>query len=479
MSGVSRSRFILSLRNSLLSHKNNTRPSVNNPLRQRTLRLSSTLSHDVSHMMNEKSEIKWRTTSKHNYGLRNTQISYRFLSTSNSTDSKTEDVSSTDEKIESESMNFQAETKQLLDIVTHSLYTDKEVFLRELISNASDALEKLRHLQTTGEQGSVVDPDLPLEIKIETDELNNTLTITDTGIGLTKEEMISNLGTIARSGSKAFVKALSENKSSDGSSDDQSARGIIGKFGVGFYSAFMVGKSVEVRSLSSLTSNEGENAKPYVWSSEGTGTFDVAPLESAIRQNRGSSLVIHLKDEDSEFSNDKRIESILKKYSNFVNFPIQLNGKLVNTMEAVWALDPKSVSEETHSEFYKFISNGFDEPLTHLHFRTDAPLEIKALFYVPSFHTEKHGMGRMEPGVSLYSRKVMIANKSQDILPEWMRFVKGVVDSEDLPLSLSREKPQDSALMTKLKRVLTRKFISHLSTMARKDIAKYKDEFYR
>jgi len=386
------------------------------------------------------------------------------------------DTNEETESLEKESMEFQAETRQLLDIVTHSLYTDKEIFLRELVSNASDALEKLRHIQTTGDQGSIVDPDLPLEIRIDTDELNNTLTISDTGIGLTKEEMIQNLGTIARSGSKAFVKAVSEQNSSG---DSESAKGIIGKFGVGFYSSFMVGESVDVRSLSSIQSEKKESSEPYVWSSTGSGSYDISKLSADIRQNRGSSIVIHLKPEMVEFCDEKRIESILKKYSNFVNFPIFLNGNRVNTMEAVWAKDPKEVDDKTHSEFYKFISNGFDEPLTRVHFRADAPLEIKALFYVPSFHTEKHGMGRMESNVSLYSRKVMIASNGQDILPEWLRFVKGVVDSEDLPLSLSREKPQDSALMNKLKRVLTRKFISHLTTMARKNPDTYKGEFYK
>lgn len=395
----------------------------------------------------------------------------RFLSTTN----EKEDEEKNNETLEKESMDFKAETRQLLDIVTHSLYTDKEIFLRELVSNASDALEKLRHVQTTGDQGSIVDPDLPLEIRIETDELNNTLTISDTGIGLTKEDMIMNLGTIARSGSKAFVKAVSQQNTGG---DSDSARGIIGKFGVGFYSAFMVGKSVDVRSLSSIQSEKEENNLAHVWSSMGSGSFDISRLSSDVRQNRGSSIVINLKEDEVEFCDEKRIESILKKYSNFVNFPILLNGNRVNTMEAVWAKDPKEVDEKTHSEFYKFISNGFDEPLTRLHFRADAPLEIKALFYVPSFHTEKHGMGRMESSVSLYSRKVMIASNGEDILPEWLRFVKGVVDSEDLPLSLSREKPQDTALMSKLRKVLTRKFVSHLTTMARKEPDKYKEEFY-
>lgn len=410
--------------------------------------------------------------------------SVAFSTTPNDNDSSTKDDeddtdTTTNTSPEAETMTFQAETRQLLDIVTHSLYTDKEIFLRELVSNASDALEKLRHVQSTGNT-NIVDAALPLEIRIETDELAQTITVRDTGIGLNKQEMMDNLGTIARSGSKAFVKALSEQQSSSPQAEDATAgQGIIGKFGVGFYSAFMIGSKVEVRSLPAIApSSDTDTDTPYSWTSEGTGSYQVAPLSSAVRQNRGSSVVVHVKDEELQFVDDKRIESILKKYSNFVNFPIFLNGTRVNTMEAVWAVEPKQVTDETHEEFYKFISNAFDVPLSTLHFRADAPLEIKALFYVPSFHTEKHGMGRLEPGVGLYSRKVLIEAKSKDILPDWLRFVKGVVDSEDLPLSLSREKPQDTALVGKLRRALTRKMVNHLTTMARKEPDKYKHEFY-
>jgi len=374
----------------------------------------------------------------------------------------------------SKSMAFQAETKQLLDIVTNSLYTDKEVFLRELVSNASDALEKLRHVQASANT-TTIDPELPLEIVIQCDEDKGTLTISDTGIGLTEDEMISNLGTIARSGSKAFMEQLTQ-RSEEGSEAVDASRGIIGKFGVGFYSTFMVGKKVEVRSRSAYEDNQADG--PKVWSSSGTGSFEISDFKGE-EQDRGSSIVIHLKDEYAEFSDKDRIEQILKKYSNFVSFPISLNGEIVNTMDAVWAKDPKEIDEETYTSFYRFIANAIDEPLDRVHFRADAPLDVKALFYIPSFHSEKYGMGRMEPGVSLYSRKVLIESRSPDILPDWMRFVKGVVDSEDLPLSVSREKAQDSNLIAKLRKVLTRKFISHLAQMAKKNPEKYKDEFYK
>jgi len=205
----------------------------------------------------------------------------------------------------------------------------------------------------------------------------------------------------------------------------------------------------------------------------------VTELPAETEQPRGSSVIIHLKDEFSEYANENRIKSLLTKYSNFVNFPIYLNDVRMNTVEAVWAMEPNLVSDETHEKFYKFIAKAYDTPLTHLHFRADAPLEVKALFYVPSFHSEKHGMGRMQPGVSLYCRKVLIESSSPDILPDWLRFVKGVVDSEDLPLSISREKAQDASLIRKLRRVLTRKLISHFATMARKDPETYKFEFFK
>ena len=388
-----------------------------------------------------------------------------------------------------EEMEFQAETRQLLDIVTHSLYTDKEVFLRELVSNASDALEKLRHVQATGTiSGLGGDQEsIPLEISITTDEASNTLTITDTGIGMTKEEMVSNLGTIARSGSKAFVHEMNlKAQGADPTTDvDPFGEGIIGRFGVGFYSGFMVSDKVDVRSKSAgkVSNNETEiiesNDEPIVWESTGTGKYSISALSEDIRQDRGTSVVLHLKPELSQYSNETTIETILKKYSNFVGFPIFLNGNRVNTIDAIWLQEPKTVDEEKHYAFYKYVSHMHDEPLSTIHFRMDAPLDIKALFYIPSFHQEKYGMGRMEPGVSLYSRKIMIEAKSPDILPDWCRLIKGVVDSEDLPLSISREKPQDSALVGKMRKALTRKLISHLSKMMRKEPEKYKDEFYK
>ncbi|RLN92929.1 hypothetical protein BBJ28_00015210 [Nothophytophthora sp. Chile5] len=356
--------------------------------------------------------------------------------------------------IEADRHEFQAETRQLLDIVTHSIYTDKEVFIRELISNASDALEKLRHLQSTGE--TIQDPELEPKITITTDEKERTLTIMDTGVGMSKGELIENLGTIARSGSKAFLDQLKE-KSPTESGD--ALTGIIGKFGVGFYSAFMVADKVEVFSQSAISGNQS-----HLWRSDGSGSYEVA---EATDVSRGSKIVIHLKESCKDFGTKAKVESIIRRYSNFVSFPIVLDGETVNTVQALWTKSESEVTDEEYTEFYKFIANAFDEPAYRIIFKADAPIELKTLFFIGSSHTEKFGYARLEPGVSLYSRKVLIERHSPDILPDWMRFVRGVVDSEDLPLSLSREKMQDSRLIHKLRDVLTRRIVRFLERQVR------------
>lgn len=360
---------------------------------------------------------------------------------------------------------FQAETRQLLDIVTNSIYTDKEVFIRELISNASDALEKVRHLQAIGE--NIMNPELKPEIHITTNEAANTLTITDTGVGMTKDELISNLGTIARSGSKAFLDQIKNPEADTAAAASTTANtGIIGKFGVGFYSAFMVGDRIDVYSQSALNANEN-----HVWQSDGAGSFEIAPTTTG--DQRGSKVVIHLKDSCKEYAQPKTIESIIRKYSNFVSYPIFVNDTPVNTIQALWTMEPSEVTDTQYSEFYKYIANAFDEPSYRLNFRTDAPIELKSLFFIGSTHMEKHGYGRLEPGVSLYSRKVLIEKNCKNVLPDWLRFVKGCVDSEDLPLSLSRETMQDSKIVAKIRDVLTRRILRFLNEQANKDAAKF------
>jgi len=373
-----------------------------------------------------------------------------------------------------ETIEFRAETRQLLDIVTNSIYTDKEVFLRELISNSSDALEKLRYKQVIGEAKT---SDEPLGIEIIADKTAKTLTIIDNGIGMTKDELVNNLGVIARSGSKQFVESLKKGATDGTKSSDP--HGIIGQFGVGFYSAFMISDEVIVDSISAVAAvPEGSPVVAHRWSSDGSGMFSVEQIETPVEgHTRGSRLVLKLKEKHLEFADATNLKTIVKKYSSFVAFPIKLNGELVNTVSALWIKDKKEVTEKQYSDFYKFVTSAYDEPKYTLHYRTDAPIDLKVLFFVPSFHSEKFGGGQMQPGVNLYSRKVLIESKPADLMPNWMRFVKGVVDSEDLPLSLSREKPQDSALLRRIKEVVTRKFIRFLEEQKTADADTFK-EFY-
>jgi molecular chaperone HtpG len=355
---------------------------------------------------------------------------------------------------------FQAEVRQLLDIVIHSLYTEKEIFVRELVSNASDALEKLRHLQFTEKE--IFDDRLPPEINLTTDDAAKTFTIQDFGVGMTRAELIENLGTIAHSGSKAFLKALSESEAKGTS--------LIGQFGVGFYSVFMVAKRVRVFAHSWRPAEPGQ-----VWESDGSGSYTI---EEAEGQRRGCKIVVELKDECREFSLASKIEGILKRYSSFVQFPINLNGKRVNTIQALWLRNKNEIKDEEYTEFYKFQANAFDAPRLRLHFSADAPLAINALLFVPEESPERFGLVRAEPAVALYCRKILIDPHPKDLLPEWLRFLKGVVDSEDLPLNISREMPQDRALIAKLGRVLTRRFLKSLEEEAKDRPDGYK-EFYR
>ncbi|MEM7792191.1 MAG: molecular chaperone HtpG [Verrucomicrobiota bacterium] len=354
---------------------------------------------------------------------------------------------------------FQAEVKQILDIVVHSLYTDKEIFIRELISNASDATEKLRHTQLT--ETEVFDADLELEIQVSADEEAGTITIRDFGIGMTHDELIENLGTIAHSGSKAFLNALKES----GERNDN----LIGQFGVGFYSAFMVADKVEV-----FTRTWSPEGNCYRWQSDGSGAYEIEPVEG---ERRGTRIVIHLKDDYKDFAKKDRIESIIKKYSTFVQFPVKVEGDILNTVQAVWLKNKNDISEEEYKEFYKFQANAFDEPRFWLHFSADAPLEINTLLFAPTENMEGFGFGRMEPGVSLYCRKVLIDSDPKNLLPEWLRFVRGVVDSADLPLNISRESMQDSSLIQKLNKVITKRFLKMLEEKAKKDPEVY-DSFW-
>jgi TNF receptor-associated protein 1 len=352
---------------------------------------------------------------------------------------------------------FQAEVKQVLDIVVHSLYTDKEIFVRELISNASDATEKLRHTQIT--EKDIFDADLDLEIQVSSDEEAGTITIQDFGIGMTHGELIENLGTIAHSGSKAFLNALKEG--------GERNENLIGQFGVGFYSVFMVADAVKV--YTRTWQPEGES---LCWSSQGDGAYEIEQVEG---ERRGTRIVFTLKEEYKDFAKKDKLEGIIKRYSSFVQFPIKVDGDELQTVQALWLKSKNDVTEDEYKAFYKFQANAFDEPRFWLHFAADAPISINTLLFAPTENMEGFGFGRMEPGVSLYCRKVLIDSEPKNLLPDWLRFVRGVVDSADLPLNISRESMQDSALIQKLNKVITKRFLKTLEEKAKKEPEVYND----
>ncbi|MBM3845583.1 MAG: molecular chaperone HtpG [Verrucomicrobia bacterium] len=360
---------------------------------------------------------------------------------------------------QSEKHVFQAEIQQLLDLVIHSLYTDREIFVRELISNAADACEKLRYLQTSGQP--VLQPDVAPVIQIQTDEAAGTVTLSDTGIGMSRAELVENLGTIAHSGTKAFVKQLAEAK--------QGQASLIGQFGVGFYSAFMAARKVSVVSRSA--SPDGTASE---WVSEGAGGYELRDNDST---QRGTRITLELKDDAKHFSKESELERIIKRYSSFVPVPIELNGRRLNTLQALWTRSKSEIKDEEYNEFYQYIGHDHQPPLLRLHFNADAPLSIQSLLFVPQSNIETMGLGRVESEVNLYCKKVLIQSKAKHLLPEWLRFLKGVVDSEDLPLNISRETMQDSALMQKLNKVLASRFLKHLDETSEKDPSTY-EKFY-
>ncbi len=347
------------------------------------------------------------------------------------------------------SYEFKAEIKQLLNILVHSLYTNKEIFLRELVSNASDALDKLRFEVTKGTD--VRDSDLPLEINIKTDSKKNILTISDTGIGMTKEELINNIGTIAKSGTGEFLKQLSESK--------EDASTLIGKFGVGFYSVFMVAEKVVITSQSFT-----EDAVAVKWVSDGSGSFEIEELDSGIK--RGTTIEIHLKDDEKEFAEEYRIENVIKTHSNFISFPIKLNGKQINTISAIWREPKSSIKKEDYVEFYKFLTYDTEEPMEIIHNSVDAPIQFTSLLFIPKKSFDFFGLSKDDYGLDLYVRRVLIQHKNRDLLPEYLGFVKGVVESEDLPLNISRETLQQNVIFSKISSSVTTNILNHLQKMA-------------
>ena len=358
-----------------------------------------------------------------------------------------------------EKHEFQAEVRRLMDIVINSLYTDKEIFIRELVSNASDALEKLRYIQLTEKE--IYDEALPLEIEISTSSEDNTITFTDYGIGMSRKDLVENLGTIARSGSRSFLEAI-EKKGTEGGD-------LIGQFGVGFYSSFMVADSVEV-----ATRGYRRNSEHLIWRSRGDGVFEITKGKG---HRRGTKVVVSLREDAKEYSDPDVIGDILRKYSAFVPFPLKLNGEQINTTEAVWLCSKSEITDQEYGGFYRFQTNSFDEPRYRLHFSSEAPIDMNVLLFVPEDNMERLGFGRMDTGVSLYSRRVLIDASPKNLLPEWARFLKGVVDSADIPLNISRETMQDSSLVRKLNSAITGRFIKFLEQISADDLKSYGD-FY-
>lgn len=365
------------------------------------------------------------------------------------------------EKQTTQKYEFKAEVKQLLDILVHSLYTSREIFLRELISNSSDALDKLRFESTKG--SDILDKDLPLEIRINFNEKKKLITVSDTGIGMTRDELIKNIGTIAKSGSADFIKQLSEHK-------DQ-ANNIIGKFGVGFYSVFMVAEKVIIK-----TKSFKKDEPAVEWISNGLGNYGIADLDENIK--RGTSIEIHLKDETKDFADKYRLESIIKKHSNFISFPIYVDKEKVNTISALWREPKSSIKKEQYNEFYKFLTYDNEEPMDVIHISVDAPIQFRSLLFIPKKNFDFLGMNREDYGLDLYVRRVLIQHQNKDLLPEYLSFIKGVVDSEDLPLNISRETLQENIIFTKISQNITNQVLSYLNKKTKDEPEKYA-EFWK
>ena len=354
-----------------------------------------------------------------------------------------------------EQFTFQAEIKRLLHLLSHSLYQNREIALRELVSNASDALDKFRHLMLTA--GADKD-ETELAVSITPDEDAKVLEIADNGVGMTRQELIENLGTIAHSGSLDFLSKMSGDQKQDLS--------LIGQFGVGFYAAFMLAEKVVV-----ITRSHSDESA-WRWESDGTGSYsiDVAGFDMP----RGTKIRLHLREDAAEFLRVDRLKHVLTKYSTFVPHPIYLKGERINEQRPIW-VEPKSqISDEQYEKFYQYLSHRLDEkPLWHLHLSADSPFQFHAVLYCPATNVELLGFGKAEHGLHLCAKRILVQNDCRQLLPEYLRFLYGLVDSADLPLNVSREALQDNTVFRKIRKVLTKRVLDHLSKLAEDDAAKY------
>ncbi len=367
---------------------------------------------------------------------------------------------STEEKTANDSHSFKAEIKQLLQILVHSLYKEPDIFLREAISNASDAMTRLHFEMLTNRD--VVDPDAELAIRLEVPEVEEDapkkLIIKDSGIGMTEEELIHNLGTIAQSGAREFLDKLQEGAEIDPSD-------MIGQFGVGFYSIFMVADEVRVVSRSYQP-----DAKAAAWISDGSDQFRI---EAAEKEDRGTEIHITLRKDAEEFASEWKLKQIIKKHSDFVRYPIYVGEDQANQQTPLWRKRPSEIEADDYNSFYQQMTMEFEPPTTHIHFNTDAPVHVRALLYVPAKREPGMLAARKEPGVMLYSHNVLIQEYCTDLLPEWLGFVDGVVDSEDLPLNVSRETVQNNRLMRRLGQMLRKRILRELKKLAKDDADAY------
>lgn len=375
---------------------------------------------------------------------------------------------------------FQTEVSQLLQLIVHSLYSHPEIFLRELISNSSDALDKRRHLSLTDDKykalvGNGIDSP---RINLELDEANKTLTISDTGIGMNEEDLISHLGTIARSGTKNFLAQLSGDARKDSN--------LIGQFGVGFYSVFMVADKVEV-----ISRKAGED-KTFKWTSDGKTGFDIEEVSGAdARKTAGTTILIHFNDEGAQYANSWRLQEIVRKYSNHIAFPIFLTydksdwdaekkesvktrtTEQVNAASAMWRRSKSELTDDDYKELYQSLTGGSEDPLFWFHTRAEGTLEYTTLFYIPAKAPLDLYQADYKGGVKLYVKRVFIMDDSKDLLPQYLRFVRGIIDSEDLPLNVSREILQQNKVLTSIKTASVKKILSELKTIATNDPEKY------
>jgi molecular chaperone HtpG len=354
-----------------------------------------------------------------------------------------------------ESLEFRAEVQQLLSILANSLYTEREVFLRELVSNAADALHRVQFEMLTNRD--VLDPEVELAIRLSFDEDARELTISDSGIGMTREELVENLGTIAHSGAMAFLSSLEEG---------QRPADIIGQFGVGFYSAFMVADELIVTTRSYLP-----GAQAWRWSSTGDSRFALSPAKKV---SRGTEVRVKLRTDAAEFASAWRLEQVVNKHSNYVSFPVYLDDRVLNTQTALWRRPPGEVEEEEYAEFYKQLTLDPEEPLLHVHLVSDVPVDIRSALFVPRRFERDPLRFRHGYGLALYSKKVLVQDGRTDLLPDYLGFVRGVVDSEDLPLNISRESVQATKVLQHIQRALAGRVLKGLSELAQENEQDYR-----